>query len=206
LIVGMRLIIILLFSLASIYSQTNRITSIDIASKMNGISINIHSDLILNPNQVTGWFNESTSWYYMTIHQANGDTASLELTKLVNSIKKVEVIKAGESLQIGFRMRVPVENFEFYFSDVNPEFITALRFPLSDVIASLESNQLDLENNIIYKTKNKPIWLKVFYFVGIGLATSGIIAGEGQKGWEAPIGMGMITVAYVYDNFITKRN
>ena len=89
----MRLIIILLFSLLSIYGQTNTITSIDIASKMNGISIKIHSDLILKPNQVTGWFNESTSWYYMTIHQANGDTASLELAQLVKSIKEVEVIK-----------------------------------------------------------------------------------------------------------------
>ena len=52
----------------------------------------------------------------MTIHQTDGDTASLELTQLVNSIKEVEVIKAGESLQLGFRMKVPVEDFEFYYS------------------------------------------------------------------------------------------
>ena len=201
----MRLIIIFLFSSLFIFCQTNNIKSIDIASKINGVSIKIHSDLILKPSQVTGWFNESTSWYYMTIHQTDGDTASLELTQLVNSIKEVEVIKAGESLQLGFRMKVPVEDFEFYYSDINPELITALRFPLSDVIASLESDQSDLENNIIYKTRNKPVWIKVFYFVGIGLTTSGIIAGEKQKGWEAPIGMGMIAVAYVYDNFILKK-
>lgn len=201
----MRLIIIFLFSSLLIFCQTNNIKSIDIASKINGVSIKIHSDLILKPSQVTGWFNESTSWYYMTIHQTDGDTASLELTQLVNSIKEVEVIKAGESLQLGFRMKVPVEDFEFYYSDINPELITALRFPLSDVIASLESDQSDLENNIIYKTRNKPVWIKVFYFVGIGLTTSGIIAGEKQKGWEAPIGMGMIAVAYVYDNFILKK-
>lgn len=201
----MRLIIIFLFSSLLIFCQTNNIKSIDIGSKINGVSIKIHSDLILKPSQVTGWFNESTSWYYMTIHQTDGDTASLELTQLVNSIKEVEVIKAGESLQLGFRMKVPVEDFEFYYSDINPELITALRFPLSDVIASLESDQSDLENNIIYKTRNKPVWIKVFYFVGIGLTTSGIIAGEKQKGWEAPIGMGMIAVAYVYDNFILKK-
>ena len=201
----MRLIIIFLFSSLLIFSQTNNIKSMEIASKINGVSIKIHSDLILTPSQVTGWFNESTSWYYMTIHQTDGDTASLELTQLVNSIKEVEVIKAGESLQLGFRMKVPVEDFEFYYSDINPELITALRFPLSDVIASLESDQSDLENNIIYKTRNKPVWIKVFYFVGIGLTTSGIIAGEEQKSWEAPIGMGMIAAAYVYDNFILKK-
>ena len=201
----MRLIIIFLFSSLLIVCQTNNIKSIDIASKINGVSIKIHSDLILTPSQVTGWFNESTSWYYMTIHQTDGDTASLELTQLVNSIKEVEVIKAGESLQLGFRMKVPVEDFEFYYSDINPELITALRFPLSDVIASIASDQSDLENNIIYKTRNKPVWIKAFYFVGIGLTTSGIIAGEEQRGWEAPIGMGMLGLAYVYDNFILKK-
>jgi len=201
----MRLIIIFFFSSLLIFCQTNNIKSIDIASKINGVSIKIHSDLILKPSQVTGWFNESTSWYYMTIHQTDGDTASLELTQLVNSIKEVEVIKAGESLQLGFRMKVPVEDFEFYYSDINPELITALRFPLSDVIASLESDQSNLENNIIHKTRNKPVWIKAFCFVGIGLTTSGIIAGEEQRRWEAPIGMGMIGLAYVYDNFILKK-
>ena len=104
-----------LLTFISINSQSVKIKSIDIASKMNGVSIKIYSDLILKPNQVAGWFNESTSWYYMTIHQAEGDTASLELTKLANPIREVEVIKVGESLQIGFRIKVPVENFEFYF-------------------------------------------------------------------------------------------
>ena len=198
----MRFIITFFLSFISIYSQTSKITSIDIASKMNGVSIKIHSDLILKPSQVTGWFNESTSWYYMTIHQAEGDTAFLELTKLANPIKEVEVIKAGESLQIGFRMKVPVENYEFYFSDLKPELMAALRFPLSDILASLESDQSDLKNSLIYKSRNKPMWVKVFYFAGIGLTSSGLIAGEKQKGWETPIGIGMIAVAYIYENFI----
>ena len=202
----MRFLLIFLLTFISINSQSVKIKSIDIASKMNGVSIKIYSDLILKPNQVAGWFNESTSWYYMTIHQAEGDTAALELTKLANPIREVEVIKVGESLQIGFRIKVPVENFEFYFSDINPELIAALRFPLSDIIATLESDQSDLQNNIIYKTRNKPIWVKVFYFTGIGLTTSGLIAGEKQKGWEAAIGMGMIAVAYIYETFIFSKN
>ncbi len=34
------------------------------------------------------------------------------------------------------------------------------------------------ENKIITKTRNKPVWIKDFYVIGIGLTTSGIIAGE----------------------------
>ena len=81
----MRFLLIFLLTFISINSQSVKIKSIDIASKMNGVSIKIYSDLILKPNQVAGWFNESTSWYYMTIHQAEGDTASLELTKIIIS-------------------------------------------------------------------------------------------------------------------------
>jgi hypothetical protein len=201
----MRFFIIFLFSFITILSQTHQIKSIDIASKINGVSIKISSDFILKPTQVTGWFNESTSWYYMTIHQANGDTAFLELTKLVPTIREVEVINTGESLQIAFRMKIPVENFEFYFNDEDSELIAALRFPLSDVISSLEVDQSDLKSSIIYKTRNKPIWLKVLYFAGIGLTTSGLFADEGQNRFNTPIGMGMIVIAYVYENFIFSK-
>ena len=201
----MRFFIIFLFSFITIFSQTHQIKSIDIASKINGVSIKISSDFILKPTQVTGWFNESTSWYYMTIHQANGDTAFLELTKLVPPIREVEVINTGESLQIAFRMKIPVENFEFYFNDEDSELIAALRFPLSDVISSLEVDQSDLKSSIIYKTRNKPIWLKVLYFAGISLTTSGLFADEGQNRLNTPIGMGMIVIAYVYENFIFSK-
>ena len=65
-----------------IIGQTNQINKILISPKKNGMSINILSDMPLNKSQVTGWYNESNSWYYITIHNAAGDTLELEKTKI----------------------------------------------------------------------------------------------------------------------------
>ena len=42
--------------------QDSNIKKIEILSKQNGISINIHSDLKIETSQITGWHNKSTSW------------------------------------------------------------------------------------------------------------------------------------------------
>ena len=38
--------------------------------------------------------------------------------------------------------------------------------------------------------------------MGAGLTSAGFLAGEEQKGWEVPIGIGMIGMAYVYENIV----
>ena len=107
---------ILLFCVFNIIiGQTNQINKILISPKNNGISINISSDIPLNESQVAGWYNESNSWYYMTIHNTKGDTAKLEQTKIYYPISSIEAFNTGESLQIGLKMKRPVEDFEFYF-------------------------------------------------------------------------------------------
>ena len=73
---------ILLLSLTILRSQSIWIQDIDISTKKNGIFIKVRSDKPLTPDHVSGWFNESTSWYYMTLHEANGDTARLEKARL----------------------------------------------------------------------------------------------------------------------------
>ena len=197
----MRFIYVNIFTIIALSGQITQIQDVLISSKMNGVSIKIRSDDVLNPSQVTGWFNESTSWYYLTIHRANGDTARLELAKLFYPIIRIEVIRAGESLQIGFRMAIPVEQFEFYYSEDPPELLLALRFPISDVMASLSSERPKKITSLT-PTSNRKHWVKAFYFMGAGLTSAGFLAGEDQKGWEVPIGIGMIGMAYVYENFV----
>ena len=201
----MRFIYLNIVTIIALSGQITQIHDVLISSKMNGVSIKIRSDDVLNPSQVTGWFNESTSWYYLTIHRANGDTARLELAKLFYPINRIEVIRAGESLQIGFRMAIPVEQFEFYYSEDPPELLLALRFPISDVMASLSSERPKKITSITPTSNRKQIWVKAFYFMGAGLTSAGFLAGEDQKGWEVPIGIGMIGMAYVYENFVRRK-
>ena len=201
----MRFIYVNIVTIIALSGQITQIHDILISSKMNGVSIKIRSDGVLNPSQVTGWFNESTSWYYLTIHQAQGDTARLELAKLFYPINRIEVIRTGESLQIGFRMAKPVEQFEFYYSEDPPELLLALRFPISDVMASLSSERAKKVKSLTPISNRKQIWVKAFYFMGAGLTVAGFLEGEEQKGWEVPMGIGMIGMAYVYENFVRRK-
>ena len=201
----MRFIYVNIVTIIALSGQITQIHDILISSKMNGVSIKIRSDGVLNPSQVTGWFNESTSWYYLTIHQAQGDTARLELAKLFYPINRIEVIRTGESLQIGFRMAKPVEQFEFYYSEDPPELLLALRFPISDVMASLSSERAKKVKSLTPISNRKQIWVKAFYFMGAGLTVAGLLEGEEQKGWEVPMGIGMIGMAYVYENFVRRK-
>ena len=131
---------LILISLTTlIFGQNNRITNIAIAPKKNGVSIQILSDSPIQPSQVAGWYNQSNDWYYITIHNAFGNKASLEKTKVNYPITDIEAIDIGESMQLGFKMSQPVEDFEFYHD--NQKLLVALRFPLSSVLASMETDR-----------------------------------------------------------------
>jgi hypothetical protein len=200
----MRFIFILSFTL--LQGQSTWIQDISVSTKKNGVFIKVRSDKPLDSNQVTGWFNESSSWYYMTLHQTSGDTAQLESAPLAYPVNRIECMRAGESLQIGFRLAIPVEQFEFYHSSDPPELLASLRFPLTDVLASMAKEKQPLSPfQSSASIQKRPLWVKAVYFFGAGLTGAGFLAGDTQKGWEVPVGMGMIACAYVYQNFIATK-
>ena len=196
---------ILLLSLSILRSQSIWIQDIDISTKKNGIFIKVRSDKPITPDQVSGWYNESTSWYYMTLHKARGDTAQLEKVRLTYPVKQIECVRAGESLQIGFRLGTSVEQSEFYHASDPPELLASLRFPLSEVLASIAQEKPSPPPLIGRNRVKRPFWIKGAYFIGASLTGAGFLSGETQKGWEIPVGMGIIAVAYVAENFIIGK-
>ena len=123
--------------------QDSNIKKIEILSKQNGISINIHSDLKIETSQITGWHNKSTSWSYITLYNTKGDIFSLNNTPIVNTITELEIIQLGESLQLGLRSIKPVENFEFYHEKNDSTIIASLRYPISEALAYIEKSNLE---------------------------------------------------------------
>ena len=123
--------------------QDSNIKKIEILSKQNGISINIHSDLKIETSHITAWHNKSTSWSYITLYNTKGDIFSLNNTPTVNSITELEIIQLGESLQLGLRSKKPVENFEFYHEKNDSTIIASLRYPISEALAYIEKSNLE---------------------------------------------------------------
>ena len=180
----------------------NQINKILISPKKNGMSINILSDMPLNKSQVTGWYNESNSWYYMTIHNAAGDTLELEKTKIYYPISGIEAVNTGESLQIGFMMDRTVEDFEFYFDGTSNELLVALRFPLENVLAAMEMELSIQPNNEIKGHIKSRSWVKRFYIAGSSMIGIGTLNSKNQKGWEIPVGLSLIIIAYCFEKII----
>lgn len=149
--------VLIIFSFISFTrAETIKIEKINTASKKNGVSIKIYTDNFVNESQVTGWFNESTFWYYMTLHKVDGNISLLEKTSFKKPVTDIEIIKTGESIQLGFKMDRRIEESELHYI-YNPSHIMAsLRFPLIDVIASMETDRTNKFTNKdvkILKTK-----------------------------------------------------
>ncbi len=180
------------------------ISSLSLETKQNGIFIRIQSTAPIPPAEVTGWSDENTGWFYITIHGADADTAKIESARHPYPVTKIECTRAGESIQIGLKLQTTVEQFEFYHSNDPPEILALLRFPLSEVLASIEP----LENKSISTSYEDPRYkalIRGLYFSGASLTTAGLFAGSNRKGWEIPIGLGLVTTAYVIDTFIHGR-
>ena len=191
---------LLLLSLASfIFAQENQIKNIIIATKKNGVSIEILSNFSIQPSQIAGWYNQSNDWYYITIHNAFGDTALLGETETNYPITNIEAIETGESIQLGFRMIQPVEDFEFYHD--NQKLLVALRFPLSSVLASMENDRpiTSMQNSQTNSIS------KAFYFLGSSIVATEILNPKSNGGWKIPIGFSVIFIGYLYENFIVDK-
>ena len=163
------------------------------------------SDIALDKSQVTGWYNDTNSWYYMTIHNATGDAIALEKTRIEYPISNIEIVNAGESIQIGFKMKLPVEDFEFYFDDSSSRLLVALRFPLSNVLASIEAERPNRSNKKNVDDNRSKSWIKGLYFTGSSIVGVGLLKRNNQKGWEIPVGFSLILIAYCYEQFIIYK-
>ena len=178
------------------------ITGLSFETKTNGVYIQIHADQDLDPDWVTGWQNGDR--FYITIHNAGGDTAKIESSESGPHIRSIESTHVGQSLQLTFKLTRTVEQYEFFFTENPSELFVSLRFPVSDLLASLktETKPWKDEGDLNSINKSATRLIKAFYFLGAGLVAAGYFSKENKRDWEIPTGMGVIAAAYVYHQFI----
>ena len=125
-----------------VVAQKSNIERIDIDSRQNGVIINIISNIKIQRSQITGWYNPSTSWSYITIYNTVGNTDTLNKSDLDDGITDLEIIQLDESLQIGIRTISSIEGFEFYHGS---DFImtASLRYPIDQTLAFIDKKEVD---------------------------------------------------------------
>jgi len=168
-----KLIFFILYVATSLNGQESIIHKIEIVSKQNGISINIFSDNKIQTSQITGWYNESTAWSYITIYNAKGDTLSLNNTPKADSVTDLEIIQLEESLQLGLRSIIPVDQFEFYHDNNDSTIIASLRYPISKVLTYIENNNFEKQerqmtlSSIIFNNKTALYFITAIVIIGL---------------------------------------
>ena len=132
-----------------LFCQQAIIEKIDIESKQNGIAVNFHSDNKIKTSQITGWYNPSTSWSYITIYNSNGSEKDLNESAIDGDVSAIEIIQLNESLQVGIRSKKSIEQFEFYNDSKDSTMVALLRYPVEEILAyaSKKSLTLNLQNS-----------------------------------------------------------
>jgi len=193
-------VIVLSILISMTYGQSKiLLNNLRIEPKQNGIFLTIQSSTPLKIENITGWVNDD--WFYMTVHEAVGDSISIQTAQYSYPVITVENTNAIESTQIALRLHGKIENFEFYLSDNKQTIIAALYYSAESVVALLEEKQP--EDYSSYKLNSR---LKsVFYLTGGALTISGVISGDGSKGnnTELALGLTILACTYFYD-LVTK--
>ena len=193
-------VIVLSILISMSYGQSKSLlNNLRIEPKQNGIFLTIQSSSPLKIENIIGWINDD--WFYITVHEAVGDSISIQTAQYSYPVITVENTNAEESTQIALRLHGKIENFEFYLSDNKQTIIAALYYSAESVVALLEEKQL--EDYSSYKLNSR---LKsVFYLTGGALTISGVISGDGSKGnnTELALGLTILACTYFYD-LVTK--
>ena len=149
------------------------IEKIDIESKQNGIAVNFYSDNKIKSSQITGWYNPSTSWSYITIYNSKGSEKDLNESTINGDVSSIEIIQLNESLQVGIRSKKSIEQFEFYNDSKDSTMVALLRYPIEEILTYASKNDvtLTLEN----QAGKQPISIKESLYILTTLFLIGIM-------------------------------
>ena len=166
-----KLIHIIVFLYALLFSQKYQLNSVSAISKSNGIIISLKTNILPNKNNISGW-QANSGWFYLTLYEASlNDTTELIKT-LDKDIIDLQIIDIEESLQIGLKLKKPIENYNFEFIEDKNKIIASLHYS-TEYFAKIEP-----KNSSDYSQKKESIsnglktWLNL---TGAGLVISGAL-------------------------------
>jgi len=197
------------FSVEPSYATPNgtplRIQSAGIEVKANGILVHLYANAPLQMGNITGWI-QGKEWFYLTILEAVSDTATLVTTSLASPVTKLQVFNLPQSTQIALHFDRTIDQFEIYQSATPPELLISLRYPVSEVLALLDTVSKE-EITPITELTLYPQIRKALYLTGTVLTIGGIVlrSGESNQNTTLLVGIGMLVGTYLYDTYIRQR-
>ncbi len=182
-----------------------RVQAAQIEMKTNGVLVHLTTTAPLDLRYITSWI-QGEEWFYLTILGAVTDTATLAATPLTFPVSKLQAINLPQSTQIALHLERTIDHFEIYQSSNPPELLISLRYPVSEILALLDTvNKEDippLQEPTLY-----PKIRKALYLTGTMLTVSGIVIRSGVSNQNTALflGVGILVGTYLYDTYIRPR-
>ena len=189
-------IILFTFYSSILYSQSNEMNSISIKSKSNGIVVQMNMDNLPDLSNVTAW-QASSGWFYITMYKVKGDSTSLMPRRLPSEVIDFQIVESDESIQVGIRIKQPIENHDFLLVKKSNTMVASLHYS-TEYLAQLETVKkmnLGQQNKEIHQEIRN--WL---YITGAGLTVAGLILDSDNKvNLQTQSGLGILITTLLLD-------
>ncbi len=173
------------------------ISNVNIDLKQNGLFLLLNSTTALKMENITGWVKDG--WFYLTIHNAWGDTINIESIPIAYPILDVQLTNQPESTQLAIQFKGQIDNYELYLTNDDQTLLVALYYPFEVVVAMIEAENAE-QGRSTYSLQQRAI--NVAYLTGVALTFSGIIARDGNDSGKTEMVLGLIILGLSY--FIDK--
>jgi len=148
--------------------------TLHLESKANGILLHMKMDTVPESQNITAW-QANSGWFYITLYEVKGDSASIIPEDIPSSLLDFQVITNDESLQLGLRLKEPIENYEFSPNHNSKTVLATLHYS-TQYLAELDTIQEMKRTN---SNKGIPDGIKKWlYLTGTGITLAGLMQSD----------------------------
>ena len=179
-------------------SKDPLLTKISLESKSNGIIVKLYIDKQVSSENISAW-QANSGWFYITIYDIKADTSSVKSILLPGAVLSSQVIQSEKSVQIGLKMKKPIENYEFNLNNEHEILIGSLHYSVN----SLTTKELSSDSARAVQVRGVHSGIKKWLFLsGSGLIISGALESNNStsESTKTYLGSVLLILAYIVDS------
>jgi hypothetical protein len=142
--------------------------------KANGILLHMTMDTIPKPQNITAW-QANSGWFYITLYKVKGDSTAIRPEDIPSGMLDFQVVPSDESLQLGLRLKEPIENYGFSPNHNSKTVLASLHYSIQ-YLAELDTIK---EMKRPGSKKGMPDGIKKWlYLTGTGITLAGLMQND----------------------------
>ena len=142
---------------------SNSVQMITTHNKSNGILLRlVTKNKIKNLDDIAGWIGNE-NWFYVTLNDMKLSDKLPDYTEYGNPVENLEVSENGESVQLGFLFKKPMEDFEIFHSAASRVILVQVWESIDDTIRTKLKNSEIQNNNRVFSLPKEEAKGSPFY-------------------------------------------